>query len=63
MSVMTSLNVGADQEPMCQKPLPMSHNMVRTSGCGCKMSVPTLYDIGTTPRRLGKMSVAMSYDV
>eukprot|EP00973_Karenia_brevis_P006247 850818-Karenia_brevis.AAC.1 len=59
MSVPMSVNVGTDQEPITHKSLPMSHDLVRTSSGGSKMSVATSYDMGTMPGRLGKKSVAI----
>eukprot|EP00973_Karenia_brevis_P069906 9720058-Karenia_brevis.AAC.1 len=38
-------------QPALENSLPMSYEIVRTSGHGCKMSVLTSYDMGTLPQK------------
>eukprot|EP00973_Karenia_brevis_P074684 10378689-Karenia_brevis.AAC.1 len=52
-------NVGSDVAECRCGPV----HMVHAPGCGCKISVPTSYDMGIAPQRLGEMSVLMLYDI
>eukprot|EP00973_Karenia_brevis_P038945 5376319-Karenia_brevis.AAC.1 len=63
MSVQMSLKVGTDQEPMSQKWLPISYDLVLTSGCGSKLSVPMSLNVGTDQELMSQKTLPISYDL